>query len=71
MQTPIKDYNGRILGFIEYDPNSKIKTAKNYYGTILGRYDEKLNRTTDYYGRIVAEGDVLSSLIMDDARGKR
>lgn len=59
----IKDYYGKILGYIDYNPNTKVKTARTYLGIILGTYSEKENITRMYNGQILANGDMLTSLI--------
>lgn len=58
----IKDFNGRIVGYIETDAQDN-KIVKDFYGVILGRYNKRANVTRDFYGRIVARGDASSSLI--------
>ena len=61
---PLKDFEGRIIGFIEEEDNGN-KTAKDFYGRIVGRYYKDRNKTTDFYGRIVGKGDLTSALISE------
>ena len=58
----IKDFYGRIIGWIETKPNGD-KTVRDFYGRIKGRYDKQLNVTRDFYGKIVGRGDILTSLL--------
>lgn len=62
MKTPVKDFYGRIIGFIEED-SAGNKTVKDFHGRILGYYKKALNMTTDFYGRRIAQGDQSSMLI--------
>lgn len=58
----IKDFYGRILGYIETQPNGD-KIVKDFYGRIKGKYEKQSNTTKDFYGRILSKGDISSSLI--------
>ena len=62
----IKDFYGRIIGYIETDERTGNKTGRDFYGRILGYYDKRLNVTRDFYQRIVAQGDALSGLIWEE-----
>ena len=55
----IKDWRGRIIGFIDTDTATGNKVIRDFYGKMLGRYNKKLNITQDFYGRQVAKGDRL------------
>lgn len=66
MKQEIKDFYGRIIGYIETDVNTGKKTATDFYGRILGYYKKDLDITTDFYGRTLARGDVLSGLIFKE-----
>ncbi len=65
MRETIKDFYGKILGYIDDDINNR-KVAKNFYGKILGYYYAKEDVTKDFYGKIVSHGNILSSLIRED-----
>ena len=52
----IKDWTGKIIGFIEIHDNGD-KVVKDFYHRILGKYIKKMDVTKDFYGRIVAKGD--------------
>lgn len=58
----IKDFYGRMIGFIEED-NEGNRQIKDFYGRIKGFYDKKSNKTTDFYGRMVGQGDILTMLL--------
>lgn len=62
MKEAIKDWQGKILGFVETD-SSGNKVLRNFAGQILGKYDKSLNVTRDFYGRQVAKGDCLMTLL--------
>lgn len=63
-KTPIRAFEGYIIGYIEDDPITKIKTAYDFYMRKLGTYDAKLNITRTFDNRIVSRGDTLSALIV-------
>lgn len=59
---PIKDFYGRHLGFIEEDLNGD-RQIKDFQGRIKGFYNKQKNTTSDFYGRLIGTGDLLSSLL--------
>lgn len=59
----LKDFYGRIIGFVETDSVTGNKVGKDFYHRVVGFYDKKLNITKDFYHRIVGQGDILTSLI--------
>lgn len=61
MQT-IKNFSGKILGFIDEKPNGD-KIVRDFYHRILGKYDKKTNITRDFYGKILGKGDLSMMLI--------
>ena len=61
-ETIIRDYYGRIIGYVETEPNGD-KIFRDFYRRILGKYNKALNVTRDFYGRIVARGDAGTGLI--------
>ena len=68
----IRSFSGYILGTIETDSQGR-KTARNFYGKILGRYNPVDNYTRDFYGMIVSQGDTTAALIMqnnNDGQGR-
>lgn len=67
----IKNYYGKKLGTIEYDTITKIKKAKDFYGRILGTYDQRDNKTRNYYGRVLSIGDSLEALIYNSENNKK
>ena len=62
MKTPIKDFYGRIIGWVQED-SAGNKKLTDYQGLIKGRYDKATDTSRDFYGRIVAKGDQLSMLL--------
>jgi hypothetical protein len=59
---PIKDWTGRIIGWIEVDEYGN-KTIRDFYNKVLSTYNKRLNITRDFYGRQVAKGDNLLLLL--------
>lgn len=62
----IKDYYGRIIGYVQTQPNGD-KIGKDFYHRIVGYYDKRTNTTKDFYRRVVARGDTLVGLITSSA----
>lgn len=61
MRTTIKDFYGRILGFIDTDERGN-KTVRDFHFKILGKYDKANDVTRDFYGKVLAQGDQSSML---------
>ena len=57
----IRDRLGRLMATIK--PYGSKLEIRDHLGRILGTYDPKSNETRDPLGRLVAKGNVLSSLI--------
>lgn len=62
MKTAIKDFYGRVIGWVHEDSTGNKKLT-DFQGRIKGRYDKATDTTRDFYGRIVAKGDQLSMLL--------
>ena len=60
--TTLKDFQGRIIGYIETDEKGN-QTIKDFYHRIQGKYDKATNTTRDFYGRLVAKGNQLQMLL--------
>jgi hypothetical protein len=60
----INNFYGVTVGYIETAANGDI-TAYDFYMTKLGTYSKKYNRTMDFHGRIIGEGDLTSSLVWE------
>lgn len=61
----IRNFNGQILGRLE-DQGDKI-VARDFLGKNLGSYSKSEDKTRDFYGRIVSNGNTLSALIAQEA----
>lgn len=59
---PLKDFYGRIRGYIDTKPNGDA-VAYDFYGRMLGKYIKSTDQTKDFYGRVIAKGNALTSLI--------
>lgn len=57
----IKDWTGKILGWVEWSGNRKW--LSDFNGRRLGYYDKSLDKTCDFYGRQVGRGDILLTLL--------
>ena len=57
----IRDFYGKIIGYIEVKPNGD-KIVRNFYRKVLGRYDKASDTTRDFYGKIIARGDSTGML---------
>jgi len=57
----IKDWQGKILGWVEWSGNKKW--LSDFSGRRLGFYDKSLNKTCDFSGRQVGSGDILMTLL--------
>ena len=65
---PIKDFYGKILGYIEEDDVGGDKVAYDFYRKILGRYIKREDNTRDFYGRIVSRGDTTQALVINNVK---
>ena len=59
----IKDWTGKIIGFIDTDTVTGNKIIRDFYGNIKGKYNKRLNITQDFYGRTVAKGDQSAMML--------
>lgn len=69
-RTAIKDFYGKILGYITPKDGGDIQ-ATDFYGRILGFYRKAQNKTVDFYGRIIGSGDLTAALVYQNAEGKK
>ena len=58
---PIKDWTGKIIGFTEWSGNKKW--LSDFYGRRLGYYDRSTNKTYEFSGRMVGQGDIVMTLL--------
>ena len=63
MEIAIKDFYGYIVGYLERCSNGDV-VAKNRSRQILGRYRASDNRTVDFYGKILYQGDMSQALLV-------
>lgn len=62
----IREFSGKILGTIETQPNGD-QIARGFPSQkILGYYRKAYDHTTDFFGRIIAKGNAVSSLIYNN-----
>lgn len=57
----VKEFSGKIIGYLDKQSNGDI-VVKDFYGKILGYYRKNINKTIDFYGRTVANGNYASIL---------
>lgn len=58
----LKDWRGRIIGYIQTQQNGDAKIY-DFYRRLLGTYSKALDVTRDFYGRPIAKGNQLSMLL--------
>ena len=58
----IRDFYGRVLGYVEDDGQGNC-TAYDFYRRVLGRYSKSLDSTQDFYGRVLARGNITTALV--------
>lgn len=58
----IRDFSKRIIGIIRTDSNGDQIAIDFATRKILGYYRKNLDHTTDFYGRILYKGNMVSSL---------
>lgn len=61
----IRKFNGIEIGSVETLADGD-KVARDFYGKILGYYRSKKNHTTNFYGKILAQGDITTALIWEE-----
>lgn len=59
----IRDWTGKIIGFVETDSVTGNKVIRDFYGRIVGKYDKRADVTRDFYGNKVARGDQLLMML--------
>ena len=64
----IRDFYKKILGYIDTDTTTGVKTVRNFYMKILGTYDPRDNKTRDFYKRIIGNGDLTMMLLYQDQK---
>ncbi len=57
----VRDFYGHIMGSLE-DQGDRI-IARDFPGRIVGYYYKSRDVTTDFYGRVVSNGDTTAALI--------
>lgn len=58
----IKDWKGKIIGYIEIKSNGD-KVIRDFYRVIKGKYIKNLDYTYDFYNRRIGPGDQLMRLL--------
>ena len=58
----IRDFYGKIIGKLQYEPNGDV-VVRDFYGRILGYYIKSRDVTTDFYRRVVAQGNAVGMLL--------
>lgn len=59
----IKDGYGRKLGTVDTDSSGNV-IVRDAYGRIVARYDKGQNATRDFYGRLIAWGNVAAGFLL-------
>lgn len=70
MRKPVKDYRGWIVGWLDYLPNGNV-VAYDYNQYRVGEFVKSMNITKDRYDRVIAEGDITTSLVLTADSNRR
>lgn len=62
MKTTLRDPKGKIVGYLDKQPNGNV-IATDFYGKLKATYNKKENMTRDFYGRLLAVGDITSGIL--------
>ncbi len=62
----IRDFYKRILGFVDTDSVTGVKTVRTFGMKIVGTYDPKENITRDFHRRIIGTGDLTMMLLNEE-----
>lgn len=65
-RVPIKDFYNKILGYVDTDPVTGIKTVRTFGMKIVGTYNPKDNITRDFYRKIIGKGDLTMMLLQQE-----
>ena len=63
MKETIKEFSGRIVGYIDHLPNGDT-VVTDFYNKRLGGYSRSQNVTKDFYGKILYYGDMSAALLV-------
>jgi len=70
----IRQFNGKIVGYIESNSVTGEAQARDFYGRIIGFYDPKYAQgrgcTRDFYGKIVGYGNQLQGMVWNPKYNK-
>ena len=66
----IRQFNGKIVGYVETNSATGEALARDFYGRIIGTYDPTYGKysgksgcTRDFYGRIIGYGNMLHGIV--------
>jgi len=57
----LRDNHGKLLGKIK-ESSGKLE-IRDAHGALKGKYDPKANETRDAHGKLVAKGNMLTTLL--------
>ena len=63
---PVREFSGRIIGWIETD-NHGNQIIRAFSGLIIARYDKDLNVTREFSGRIISKGNTAIGQLYNPA----
>ena len=61
-KTPIREFGGKLIGWLEDDGQGN-QQIRDFVGHILGFYRKSEDKTRDFYGRIIGNGNLLVMLL--------
>jgi len=62
----IKDFHKKIIGYVDTDTTTGVKTVRTFGMKIVGTYDPKTDLTRDFYKRIIGHGDLTMMLLQQE-----
>ena len=66
-KTPVRDYTGKILGYIEEDKDGNQR-CRAFTGRVLGYYDKASDTTRDFYGKVITKGNSCMGFLYQDMK---
>lgn len=67
----IKDFMGVPLGIVTYEANGDVTVRDFNSRQILGFYRKSIDKTTDFYGRPLTQGNTAIALIYKHAQERK
>lgn len=56
MKEPVRDFYGRVVGWVETD-NEGNQIIRAFSGRIIAKYDKRFDVTREFSGRVISKGN--------------